>query len=436
MEATQPADHDSVKLMTVHLAKGLEFECVFVPSVAAKKNKEGKPVFSIFPSTRASNPLTTYSELPYEVREDREHLPRFEGKLSAFERAVKDRAIEDERRLFYVALTRAKQRLAVTASWWYGRDQNFRGPSPFWEELDALVDQGLVHVARRDDQPDDNPMFEVMADRREWPPPPRIGLDDHLFPQGWGRAADAAMSGDLDVGPLLSQLPEDERQAAAASVAEHDRDLDVLAAAIQPATPIRPEVPDMISATSYVSLEKDELTAWDLVRPLPRRPTAARRIGTEVHRLIEERSRGMAPFPEETELDEPSGITIPSRMAESLERWKSKFGDRRIALLPSGEPMIEVPFTLKKDGLMIRGRIDAVYETDDGGLEIVDFKTGRRFESSEKADQLQVYAEALRALGLVRDGQPLILTYEFLSEPDPEQGDGSHDRDAVEDWSA
>jgi DNA helicase-2/ATP-dependent DNA helicase PcrA len=220
------------------------------------------------------------------------------------------------------------------------------------------------------------------------------------------------------------------------SVAEHERDLNVLAAAIQPAVPIQPEVPDMISATSYVSLEKDELTAWDLVRPLPRRPTAARRIGTEVHRLIEERSRGMAPFPEETELDEPSGITVPSRMTESLERWKAKYGERRIALLPSGEPMIEVPFTLKKDGLMIRGRIDAVYETDDGGLEIVDFKTGRRFESSEKADQLQVYADALRSLGLVRDGQPLILTYEFLSEPAPREGEEEPSLESEEDWSA
>jgi DNA helicase II / ATP-dependent DNA helicase PcrA len=415
MEATQPADHDSVKLMTVHLAKGLEFECVFVPSVAAKKNKDGKPVFSIFPNTRASNPLTTYAELPYEVREDREHLPRFAGKLPAFEKAVKDRAVEDERRLFYVALTRAKQRLAVTASWWYGRDRNCKGPSPFWEELEALVERGLVQIARRDEQPEVNPLFEVMADRREWPPSPRIGMDDELFPQGWGRAAEEVAYGDLDPETLMASLPEDQRSTCDAALEQHDRDLRVIAAAIQPATSIQPQIPDMLSATSYVSLQKGELTAWDLSRPLPQRPTAARRIGTEVHRLIEERSRGMSPFPEETELDEPSEITVPSRMAANLERWTNRYGDRRIAHLPSGEPMIEVPFTLKKDGRMIRGRIDAVYETDDG-LEIVDFKTGRHFERSEEADQLEVYAEALRALGLVDLDRPLKLTYDFLNE--------------------
>ena len=70
LDASQPAEQDSVKLMTVHSAKGLEFECVFVPSVAAKKNAKGVHVWSIFPSTRASNPLTSVAELPYEVRED------------------------------------------------------------------------------------------------------------------------------------------------------------------------------------------------------------------------------------------------------------------------------------------------------------------------------------------------------------------------------
>jgi DNA helicase-2/ATP-dependent DNA helicase PcrA len=436
MEATQPADHDSVKLMTVHSAKGLEFECVFVPSVASKEGRDGSPTYSIFPNTRALNPLTSYGELPYEVREDREHLPSFDGKLPAFTKAVKERAIEDERRLFYVALTRAKQRLAVTASWWYGRDKIFKGPSPFWQELDALESRGLVSVVRRDEQPAENPLFEAMGDRREWPPSPRIGMDDPLFPGGWGGAADAVAAGEVSVDSLVGGLSSDEQVVAGTRLAEHQRDLQVIAAAMQPQIAIQPQLPEMLSATSWVNLKKGELTAWDLVRPLPQRPTAARRIGTEVHRLIEERSRGMSPFPDEAELDEPSLITVPSRMATSLERWKDLYGERTIALLPSGEPMIEVPFTLKKDGRMIRGRIDAVYETDDGGLEIVDFKTGRRFEPSEEADQLELYGEALRALGLVQEGQPLTLTYEFLGEPPAGQDGGSDASTADEDWSS
>ena len=77
--------------------------------------------------------------------------------------------------------------------------------------------------------------------------------------------------------------------------------------------------------------------------------------------------------------------------------------------------MVELPFALRRNGRIVRGRIDAVYETDDGGLEIVDFKTGRRFERKDEADQLELYGDALRALGL-DGGKPVTLTYAFLGE--------------------
>jgi DNA helicase II / ATP-dependent DNA helicase PcrA len=278
-------------------------------------------------------------------------------------------------------------------------------------------------------------LFEAMGDRREWPPSPRIGLEDPLFPEGWGGAADAVIVDERTIDTLVGGLSAPEREEADVLRLAHEHDLGVIADAVQPAASIQPEVPDMLSATSYVGLAKGELTAWDLVRPLPQRPTAARRIGTEVHRLIEERSRGMSPFPDESELDEPSQITVPSRMSESLERWRERYGNRKIAMLPSGEPMVEVPFTLKKDGRLIRGRIDAVYETDDGGLEIVDFKTGRRFERSEEADQLEIYAEAMKALRLVKPAQPLKLTYEFLGEGTPVAA-ADNGAESEADWSA
>ena len=415
LEATQPADQDSVKLMTVHSAKGLEFECVFVPSVASGiSERTGEAIYSIFPNTRASNPLTSYAELPYEVREDADDLPRFEGKLGPFQKEVKDRVVEDERRLFYVALTRAKQRLAVTAAHWYGRDDTAKGPSPFWLELSGMKEDGLVEIFRNDDAPEENPMFDAMEDRRQWPPAARAGLDDELFVDGWGRAADAVVGGEASIESLLAGLSAEERAEAEVLIAQHDEDLGVIAAAMGHEEPTQPKVPDILSATSYVRVLKGELTAWDLSRPLPQRPTQAARLGTEVHRLIEEKSRGAtAFFPEEHELDEPSGVSEPSVMGEMLTRWGEEYGNRTIAKLPSGEPMIELPFTLKKDGKIIRGRIDAVYETEDGGLEIVDFKTGRRFTPSQEADQLELYRDALDALGLA--DKEATLTYAFLS---------------------
>ncbi len=347
-------------------------------------------------------------------------MPRFAGKLPAFEKAVKERVIEDERRLFYVALTRAKQRLAVTAAWWYGRDAGAKGPSPFWKEVAALEAKGLVEVTRRDDQPEANPMFAAMEDRRQWPPEARSGPDDDLFPRGWGSAADGVISGELTIESLLAGLPGDESAGARGLIAEHEHHLGVIAAAMKPDAPIQPKIPDVLSATSYVRLRKGELSAWDLARPLPDRPTFARRIGTEVHKKIEERSRSVSFFAEETELDEPGEISTPGQIGNMLKRWEAEYGDRTIARLPSGEPMIELPFALKKNGRIIRGRIDAVYETDNGGLEIVDFKTGRRFEKNEEADQLELYAEALRANGLVTVPEGRItLTYAFIGAEQP-----------------
>ena len=420
LEATQPADQDSVKLMTVHNAKGLEFECVFVPSVAAAEGRSGGKVWSIFPNTRGSNPLTSYSELPYEVREDAEHLPRFEGNLNKFRQAVSERVIEDERRLFYVSLTRAKQRLAVTASWWYGRDKSPKGPSEFFEDLEALAERGLLEVVRRDDKPDENPMFDQMEDRRTWPPAPRVGLDDPLFPDGWGTAGDRAVADPTTIAALLDAIPADERARAEEMIAAHERDIALIADAQRREVPVETEAPEIISATSFVRLAKADMGAWQLLRPLPERPTAERRIGTEVHRLIEEKARGMAPYPDEAELDEPSAVTDPAKIDEYLANFESSgYADRELAQLPSGELMVELPFTLKREGRMIRGRIDAVYQAEDGGLEIVDFKTGQRFEVDDAHDQLALYAEALRANGLLGAGDPVALTYLFLDGEPP-----------------
>jgi DNA helicase II / ATP-dependent DNA helicase PcrA len=419
LEAVQPAGSDSVKLMTVHSAKGLEFECVFVPSVAASEGKSGK-VWSIFPDTRASNPLTSYRMLPYDVREDRGHLPRFSGKLKEFHEAVKERAAEDERRLFYVALTRAKQRLYVTAAWWYGRADREKGPSEFWDELEQLCDDGLIDLIEKADQPAENPIVESLKGAVTWPPEARAGLDDPFFAEGVGPAADALVSGSASIDDLVARLSEGERASYETLLARAVEELAVIEAATASQPRHRePVVPNILSATSHVALQSGRSTAWELARPLPQRPTRARRIGTEVHRLIEEWSRGMAPYPEETELDEPGeAVTDPSPIFEMLDRLKDRYRGRRIARLPSGEPMVELPFVLRKDGRIIRGRIDAVYEIEDGGLEIVDYKTGMRFEPGEH-DQLALYAEAMAANGLLPPDAPVTLTYAFLDGGEP-----------------
>jgi DNA helicase-2/ATP-dependent DNA helicase PcrA len=88
--------------------------------------------------------------------------------------------------------------------------------------------------------------------------------------------------------------------------------------------------------------------------------------------------------------------------------------------------MIELPFVLRRDGTVIRGRIDAVYELDGGGLEIVDFKTGKAPEIEGRTHQLELYAEALRALDLVDEDGDVRLTYASLGESEAPATDGSN----------
>ncbi|MFA5087266.1 MAG: ATP-dependent DNA helicase [Candidatus Paceibacterota bacterium] len=102
-------DCEAVKVMTVHSAKGLEFKYVFLTGMVHRK----------FPSDQKSNPIPLPSELINEV------LP--EG----------DFHLQEERRLFYVALTRAKKGLFLTWAADYGGKQ-LKKPSRF------LIESGLI----------------------------------------------------------------------------------------------------------------------------------------------------------------------------------------------------------------------------------------------------------------------------------------------------
>lgn len=98
--------------------------------------------------------------------------------------------------------------------------------------------------------------------------------------------------------------------------------------------------------------------------------------------------------------------------------------------------MAELRFVLKVGGHLIRGRMDAVYENPNGGLEVVDFKTGDQTEEPD-LDQLIVYAGALRKLGIPL-GDHLRLTYAYLSSGQISSRDvaGSEIDSALEDLAS
>lgn len=106
-----PAEVDAVRVLTVHAAKGLEFPVVFLVGASADR----------FPARGRHRPL----ELPPDL------LPA----MAAFS-GLDDRHahILEERRLFYVALTRARERLILTSSAAAAGTRRTRKPSPFIAE--------------------------------------------------------------------------------------------------------------------------------------------------------------------------------------------------------------------------------------------------------------------------------------------------------------
>lgn len=415
---------NSVKLMTIHQAKGLEFEVVFVPAVAARyKEEEDEFVDSIFPDTRTSDPTKAYWQLPPSVREDNSHLPApwtqdQQGKQvprREYKAELKERAIEDERRLFYVSLTRAKQLLYLTAAWWYERQQSQRGPSQF---LDEVMKVEGVELLGTDEIPEENPMQALLAQRAVWPQEPAHSLQkSHLFPEGYPVVVERLIAGETEVGELFGLLTDEERKAAEGLLVGHREMLKRLARAqTERDSSAGDRTPQALSATSASSLAGSRITSSQLLRPLPEPPTAARRIGTEIHRWIEEQARGLIGLADEEALDFPSEHVEASTFKELRERFTQMgYPDRVLAKLDTGEPMAEIPFVMKVGERLVRGRIDAVYESEgsDGGLEIVDFKSGKEIETPE-LDQLLIYASALTEIGVGIEG-PMTLTYAYLS---------------------
>ncbi len=388
VEATQPALADSVKLMTVHMAKGLEFPVVVVAGLSAGTAKDGSLKHGIFPDVRVVDPRRAQG-FPYELREDAAHLPRFAGNARAFRAQLDERALEDERRLLYVALTRAKRLLVLTAAWWYrGSEKVAKGPSPFWREA---AEHPAVTVVTQAAEPRTSPLTEALRSKVRWPPPARRPdeLDDPLVPEGVGAAVELARQ---DPRAMAERLPPSELDAYQAAVAA-GRHLVESTNGDAAALPLPPRVLSVTQVLVYARCPRDFY--WTVVRPLPSPPRPAARLGAVVHRLLERRARGL---PDLVDLDGLGG-DVPGGVAEPglVERAKRNFAATRYARLPP--PEAEVGVVLRVGPWAVRGRIDAIFRSGDD-VELVDWKTGRRSESNPLGlDQLGVYALALRELG-------------------------------------
>ncbi|MGH3677086.1 MAG: ATP-dependent helicase, partial [Mycobacterium sp.] len=142
---------DRVQILTVHAAKGLEWQVVAVPHLSGR----------VFPSTASTRTwLTDAADLPPLLRGDRatagpygvpvldtsdvNDRKRLSDKISDHKRSLEARRVDEERRLLYVALTRAENTLLLSGHHWGASESKPRGPSAFLCELKDIIDGSAV----------------------------------------------------------------------------------------------------------------------------------------------------------------------------------------------------------------------------------------------------------------------------------------------------
>lgn len=381
LDTARIGSENAVSLLTVHRSKGLEWDTVFIPALAAK----------VFPAdSRAfDRPETRARWLPFELRLDQDTYTALPPEGKARTDWMRMRHRNQEYRTAYVAVTRARHRLNMTGAMWAGAVERPREPSPY---LDIARSVEGVRTVQWAEEPGERPGFRTAAGT----------TPDPFFVGGWQEAVMATI--DDPAWP--------ERTAPdTAAFTSHRSQLELMLDGLPPPPPTEPVRGLRTSVTGLTILAScPRRFFWSEIDPLPRRPSSSLRRGTVIHRTIELHHRGIASFGD-LEIDAPA---VAERVEETssvdpVAVFKaSRFAEQRPIL-------IEAPIDIDVGGVRIRGRVDAVFEPEPGMWEIVDYKSGRPAHDPAATVQLEAYAVAAAdgAMSIQRP-ERIVLTFAYL----------------------
>jgi DNA helicase-2/ATP-dependent DNA helicase PcrA len=364
----------TVQILTIHGAKGLEWDVVAVPRLV-EGELPGPP--------QSRKGWLSFGQLPNEFRGDSAELPVVAWRtaetqkdvhesIGEFEAENLSRHLDEQRRLIYVAVTRARQRLLLTGSYWSTQTRP-RGPGAYLLELQAA---GLLpeDAFPECDEPDENPLA-LTSSTVIWPLDP-LGIRRSRV-ESAAAAVRAARERGANVGGVYARdlellLAERARRADEAGLVE---------------------LPSRIPASRFKDYVSDPAAvASALRRPMPERPYRQTRLGTLFHSWVEERFGTMAGSTEVLdarvgELDDPASELLE---AEQLDELKATFDRSAWSGRRPEEVELEIHVTLA--GQVVVCKLDAIYRADDviHDYQIVDWKTGKAPRDADDLERKQL----------------------------------------------
>jgi ATP-dependent helicase/nuclease subunit A len=334
---------DAVNLMTVHAAKGLEFPVVFVVNLAKGATAPPRPI-RIVAEGDGGEPSVSIG--PF---------------VSESDEAERDRDKHETRRLLYVALTRARDRLY----------------------LSSILKDGAL-------QPGRGSLAEVLPDSLKQLFPRAATAFDEVDLIGWQARSGRVFNWRICRNTATTRVPSAETTRIASRP-------DLLEAVDQPAIvrrlTVTESLPDSPTPQAGPAGEARDRVAGILVHRLLQSGTGL--VGLDGSSLAEYARELLRPD------ERTASPDLDSIVAAAVTGWKAIRAQPEVVdLLASGDCFHEVPFSLARhvDGrsTVLRGTIDCLVARRDGSIAVLEFKTGRRRPSHDA--QLSIYVEAARRL--------------------------------------
>ncbi len=334
-DAAQPAG--AVRVMTAHGAKGLQAPLVILADATVDPTRSPRDFLLWAPEEHEGAPFPIF----------RPRTAERGGALDAVVAQVDARELQEHWRLFYVAATRAEERLVITGA--LGPQAKGEPPAASWYAACARAFDALGVVE---------------GDVREFR----------------GLAPPAAVTA---VAPTL------EAEAAHPALPEW-----IARPAPQEARPPRPLAPSSLGD--------------DSVADPP--PGPAMRVAAERGRLLHglfERLPALAPDMREAAAERwlagPGGVADAAARSEIAGAALAVIGDPRFSALFAPDALAEAPIAAVVEGLVVSGTVDRLVVGPDS-VRVVDFKTGRRAPGSVEEippyhlRQMAAYSAALAVI--------------------------------------